>query len=296
MQRYLILTLLFWLLLPLPALPQWPGGGWAPLQPNMSHPLLRGLQHWWRAVPLSVGGTRLYDLVPGTLDHGTLTNMGYSSTSGWGPSTHLGGYAQINFDGSDDYVVTPVNSGYTTGTLPVGLCLWTLFATGQSGWDTVITDGGSVDKGVTVHMITSQVLEFDVRDSANLAITTRTSATLALQTWYHLCVTYGGTQNLADMHIWLNGVPAALTPIQNDTLGTMPNQAWSLGARSDGGNIQIGSGDSYMVFGRLLTDADVAGLYAQEIRGVPDLLPPVPALGAAPVALSAHGQFFPFFH
>src|SRR5262249_38246338 len=71
--------------------------------PDFGHNLLRDIVLWARATPGFAFGDRLFDLTA-SRNHGTLTNMGFTSTSGWSGTDRFGGHAQVNFDGTDDYV------------------------------------------------------------------------------------------------------------------------------------------------------------------------------------------------
>ena len=110
------------------------------VRPDMENPLLQKLQHWWMGLPDQTGGLTLFDLVPGSLDHGTLNNMtGLSSTSGWSPATHPGGYMQVNVDGVNDFVSTPDLSGLTTAS-PFSLCAWVYVAATTGAYQTLISN------------------------------------------------------------------------------------------------------------------------------------------------------------
>lgn len=76
-------------------------------------PLNRGLVSWYLAVPnrMGYGTTVMRDLCK--RNNGTLTNMAFpgTSTSGWGTTTRRGGWGEVRFDGSDDWVnCGPVSS------------------------------------------------------------------------------------------------------------------------------------------------------------------------------------------
>lgn len=80
---------------------------------NDECPLNQGLVAWWMALPGLAGGRFLYDLRG--LNPGTLTNMTTVGTSGWGPTTRPGGFGEVRFDGSNDYILASDSS------LPSGL-------------------------------------------------------------------------------------------------------------------------------------------------------------------------------
>lgn len=79
---------------------------------NRSSPLTRGLVSWWSALPKYMGGSRFVDLCG--RNHGTLTSM--DPPSDWLPSSHQGGFGCLDFDGTNDYVATPVSTTLTAAT------------------------------------------------------------------------------------------------------------------------------------------------------------------------------------
>jgi len=299
MQRYRILTLLLWLLLwlllPRPALPQWPGGGWGPPVPNLAHPLLRNLQHWWRAVPGLMGGTTLYDLMPGTLDHGTFTNMGYSSTSGWSPTTHVGGVGQVNFDGTDDYVQTPNPAG-VTNTTPFTLCTWGLMTATTSEATVLGNSTAATYSGVNFYIGYGNTNPVFLLANTGASVLLQIGATTAigLNTWAHECAIYDGSQVIGGLTLYRNGVVDPSSVQGNSGMGAFPDNAWRLGASTNAVTHLQGALDSVMVWGRMLGASEIAALYSQEIRGVPDLLLTVPSVAGVPAAGNP-AQFFPFF-
>lgn len=89
---------------------------------DWSAPLNRGLSAWYLHLPGYDAGKQLIDLCGRA--QGLLTNMAFPSTlaSGRNRSLRQGGYAQLNFDGTDDYVdcgTVPGLNGASKATLAV---------------------------------------------------------------------------------------------------------------------------------------------------------------------------------
>src|SRR4051794_33812532 len=79
---------------------------------NPDHPLNRERRAWWIVVPGTDGGRQIFDLMG--FNHGTLTNM-TTAGSGWGGTARRGGYGNLLFDGSNDYVALGSRVGPTGG-------------------------------------------------------------------------------------------------------------------------------------------------------------------------------------
>jgi Concanavalin A-like lectin/glucanases superfamily len=269
---------------------------------NMAHPLLRGLQYWWRGVPGLTGSVWLIDLV--AYNYGTLLNMGYGTTSGWSPSTRPGGYAQINFDGADDSIATTDPAGVTPST-PFTLCLWAIMTGTPSAVisSLMVTMSDSEFNGVDWRFG-----EFDSRPqleinadgavtSAKIQVTA--GAALATQAWYHLCATYDGSQTTAGMQLYANGAVLPTAVVTDTGFGAFANNPWRIGSNTQtppNDEFQ-GSMDSIMVWSRALPDTDIAALYRLSAQGDRDLLTGAPGVVASsPAVPSARGGLFPFLN
>ena len=74
-------------------------------QPVADHPLNDGLVSWWLAIPNHTSGTATWRDLCGKND-GTLTNFVNVDTA-WKTQGQPGGFGALDFDGTNDYVVTP---------------------------------------------------------------------------------------------------------------------------------------------------------------------------------------------
>src|SRR5262245_45607740 len=185
-----------------------PLGQGSPMPLNRAYPLLRSVKTWWRGVPGLAFGDKLYDLLPGSLNHGVLTGMGFSTTSGWSPATHPGGYAQVNFNGTSDYVETTQAAGFTQST-PFTICLWARATATQTRMN-LIQNCTAGD----FNCIDLRFGDGDLRPDFSILVNgsatggkikTQAGSALALNTWYHLCATYDGSQAAAGMALYRNG-------------------------------------------------------------------------------------------
>jgi Concanavalin A-like lectin/glucanases superfamily len=269
---------------------------------NLTHPLLRGLKSWWRGVPGLTGSVWLIDLV--AYNYGTILDMGYSTTSGWSPSTRPGGYAQLNFDGADDCIATTDPAGVTPST-PFTLCLWaimtgtpsaatsSLMATmSDSEFNGVIWRFGDFDSRPQLGILSDgAVNEIKVQVTAGAA--------LAAQTWYHLCATYDGSQTAAGVFLYANGALLPTAVVTDTGFGAFANNPWRIGSNTQTpvNDEFTGSMDSIMVWSRALPETDIAALYRLSAQGDRDLLTGAPGVVASsPAAPSARGGLFPFLN
>jgi Concanavalin A-like lectin/glucanases superfamily len=264
--------------------------------PDVSDLLLRGLVSWWRGVPGFTGGASMYDITP-TRNNGTLTNMGFTSTSGWTISTRPGGTGQVSFDGVDDYVLIGDLPMYdfpdSTFSVEVSfrataqgyLVARRTAASGGGGWFLRLDSPG---------ILTARIVTASNTVAANNSTVT---ATLTNGAWYHAIVvfttnTISSSSNVVT--IYLNGVVDQGTPTPPADVYTPCNGGANcpvvFGVISDQGpgTWLTGSIDQVRIWNRPLSDGEIAALYAQWQRGDASLvsLPPtvMPAQTAAGVA------------
>jgi len=304
MKRYIIFTLLLWLLLPLPALPQWPGPGWTPLVPDLTQPLLRNLVHWWRPVPGLIGGNTFYDLVPGTLTHLTLTNMGYSAASGWNGATRRTSLAQLTFDGTNDYATGGTQNTFTTDTQPLSMCVWLKAANIQTGTQLVVgaIDGSNYQIGIGFfYAVGGSNPVFTIGDTNADAQTIRWSGGSWPYTpglWEHWCVVHTGA-GTPGMAMYYNGDGQSVTSLLNAAFFyPYPVTPWNIGAGccATPGWYFNGAVDEVLVWSRALSALEVRRVYETTQTGsVAFFTNPLPSVMNAPAAAGNPAQFMPFF-
>ena len=271
MKRLAVLLLLL-LLLPL--------GSAAQLRPDLAHPLARGLVGWWRAVPGFTGGATWYDLMPAAR-HGTLTNM-TGTASGWSATDRPGGYAQVNFDGVDDYVTVGTSTDFqfanatftVTGWVKASNCatntcyLVNKRHLGNGSWFLRIDTGGT---------LTARIDGLSGTAGARTTVT----STWADGQWRHFAaVITTDTTTIANnaVSVYTNGILDNGTFSQSDVYnpGTVPV---AFGVEADNQASPLtGAMNDIRIYDRGLSASEVAALYAQSVRGDPDLLPGVPLM------------------
>jgi hypothetical protein len=260
-----------------------------------------GLQHWWRAAPGLTGSLKYYNLVT-RLNDGILTNMGYSTLSGWSATTRPGGYMQVNFDGTDDYADTSVPAGMTASS-PYTLCAWVsptnsssvsmILGTAPEG---TLGDDFNAYNGIWFLLRSLQVEHNLVLDPDNQR-SIRSTASVPLNAWAQVCATHDGTASVTGMGIWINGASAATSTITNlGTVTAITDRPWRIGADRNTTPVDWWSGslDNLMVWTRALTAAEMADVYQRTLSGQDDPRAVPPLLVAAPAG-GAQGSFLPFF-
>jgi len=289
------LLLITLLLLPTPA--------WSQTVPDLDHPLLKNLKTWWRGVSQLSYGDKWYDLMPGTLNNGTLTNMGFDTTTGASPASHPGGFGtvQINFDGTNDYVETTQNVGFTQ-TSPFTICLWALSTNATKARQSLIQNCAGSDFNAILTRFGDGDTKPEMSIGPNGSATQekiKATTNLSINTWYHICFTYDGSLTVAGMLIYGNGQPLAITTVVNTGFGSnFTDNPWRIGAHRSASPVDFfpGSMASILILSRALSAMEIAMLYDQERQGVPNLL----LVGQPPNLVStlmqrAFGSLLPFF-
>ncbi len=196
------------------------------------------------------------------------TGQGNTGTLTGGPTWVSGKFGNgISFDGSNDYVQTASAPGFTAST-PFSLCAWA-YSTSNSSvviMNTAIEaspydgiwfqwgGGGRQNKPV-----------FAINSTASGAEDIYVSSALSLNTWYHLCATYDGSQTVGGMKIYVNGAAASTTTNANSGFGSFPNRAFRIGTdtHTSPSDWFTGSIDDVRIYNRGLSAAEVSQLYAQ---------------------------------
>jgi hypothetical protein len=87
------------------------------------------------------------------------------------------------------------------------------------------------------------------------------STGIVLNAWKHVAVTWDGTANASNIHIYVNGVPSDGTPVNGsgppDTDATTP---LTIGNRPDLARYFNGSIDGVQVYNRILSQQEIHSL------------------------------------
>lgn len=228
---------------------------------NRQHPLNRGLVAAYKVLPMRYGGLQWLDLAGS--NHGTLTNIGASSaTSGWGATTHRGGYGEIRLDGTNDYVsIGDVPKLKFTSSFTIAQ--WFKNIGAVDAW--LVAKSESNFSYLTAYTNDNTPFQFALLVSSNgstLAI--RYSATtLSSNIWYYGVGVYDA--GATTLTVYLNGVN------DNGTLsGTVPSSIFDstnnvvIGTSSGVlGEFFGGSVDDVRMYSRALSSSEVAVLYME---------------------------------
>jgi len=281
----------------------------------LSHRLLQQLAYWWRAVPGLTHSTILYNLAPQVLPwpacspcpdtNGTLTNMGFTATSGWNATDRPGGAAHLAFDGTNDSVVTqaviagiPGNVLYTPPYYPMTLCTWVYMQaapTGTNEMHLISANKGDVPyDGPILAALTSNSYAMFYLGTGGVAGVVRSDPTvIPLQRWTHVCGTYDGNGNQNGLRLYLNGQFVAVGATTTLT-GNFTDYNIYLGNDRVTGTELNGRMDDTMVFRRGLSPGEVQQLYQASLTGYATLSPSL-SMPFALGTVGSSGSFMPFF-
>lgn len=236
---------------------------------NWLHPLNRGLIAWWLVVPGLTGGPTWIDLVrPSNGNHGVLTNMDLSAV--WSGDSPPGGWASLDFDGSDDYVDAgnDVSLDVAEFTICAGFKADSYTGTAnRNNWivGKDVSGARSYDFGVR-NVNQDILLDCQINGSTPFG---RGSTILTVDGLWHLgLVSYDG----ADLLYQLDGVDDGGGATSTDPDVTTTNVR--IGAREFIGNTEEWDGhlDSVRVWNRGLTSEEGAQYHLLSKQGYPGLL------------------------
>jgi hypothetical protein len=261
------------------------------------------------------GAARFPDLL-GVLG-GTPVNMGLGAISGWSPTSRPGGYAQLNFDGTDDYITLGINSRYDFANTTFTVMLW------------YFPNGATIDRqylvalrvgngdlcqpncgGWFIAIDTDGRIQVRILDSGNLVSLARhtLSTTHLTPGWKHIAVVFTTNTSVDtsnDFAIYINGV------LDQDVVETFSGAGYTvltgwpltLGATSDQepGSFFWGALDDVQLYNRGLSAAEITERYRAGVQGDLTALgraaPLVDATAPMTPAAAARttGSFLPFF-
>jgi len=192
-------------------------------------------------------GTSWYNLT-GSVD-GTLTN---------GPTFSPADGGELIFDGSDDYVdFGSPTSLFNPATSTMTMMGWIYIKNNQTNILIGLQESGAGSLSLGTN--SSGNVRFICRPAAGSQGTIDSSATLSLNTWYHIAMTKDTTNSISDCTLWINGSPVntASSTVNFPTATTSIRSAVYLDALTYS-NINIGS---IQVYNRALTASEVLQNY-----------------------------------
>jgi hypothetical protein len=232
---------------------------------NTSHPLARGLQAWWLALPMRFGGLTWYDLAsPG--NPGTLVNS--SSTQGWRPSLRPGGFGCGLWWASagTQAVTVPDNAALNFGSGSFTLSAWVQGTLASK--IIVAKQPSSSGLGYSLQCNATPKSQFQVSDGTNTA--TATGVTIVDGAWHHVVgVVDRGAQTIA---VYTDGVRSTTANASSVGSVTTTNQL-AIGRNSfNTNNSWSGFIDDVRLWNRALGQAEINLLRLNSLAGYPGLV------------------------
>jgi hypothetical protein len=219
---------------------------------NWRHPLNRGLVSWWLALPQWSGGLTWHDLA--RRNNGVLTN-GLT----WQPRP--GGFGSLSLDGSDDYVDVVDAPGLRLTRLTLAGWFYPRALSGYNSLAAKSTNSWSTGWGLVYNPEVSGVGFFIGPYSASGGSAWASPGVVATGAWQHLAGTYDG----ATTRFYVNGVETASATFAGPVSDQGTN--FQLGASGSGGLDANCLADDVRLWGRSLSAAEVAAVYADSRTG-----------------------------
>ena len=192
-------------------------------------------------------GTSWYNLT-GSVD-GTLTN---------GPTFSPADGGELIFDGTDDYInFGSPGSLFNPATSTMTMMGWIYVKNNQSNILIGLQESGAGSLSLGTN--SSGNVRFICRPTAGSQGTIDSSATLTLNTWYHIAMTKDTANSISDCTLWINGSPVntASSTVNFPTSTAAIRSAYYFDVNIYS-NINIGS---IQVYNRALTAAEVLQNY-----------------------------------
>lgn len=237
----------------------------SPSQPNLSHPLNRGLVGWWLAWPGYNGyGSNKWLDISGRGNHGTLTNM--SPGTDWK-------HQYLDFDGSDDYVDVAERPELRLGSGGT-IAAWVRTSDGSGSIASKITDsaGGDYNSWEFALAQGSNSVAVGKISFYNGAAWLSSGSTYHDGDWHHLAVVCNGVTT----YLYADGVEDGSGSQALPATGTTVNV--NFGTR--GGTTSIRSAfdadiRDIRISDQLLSASEINTLYSEGLNGYPNLLAPI---------------------
>jgi hypothetical protein len=200
------------------------------------------------------GTTTLRDLVGSA--NGTLTNM--DAATDWVADTDAGGVKALDFDGSNDYVITsalPIAGSITTLTV-VGWMKPTNITQIKMAW--CIGNEATGQRRGMLQRAGQLELNGFLRDYRS------NSSVLVAGAWQQVGFTINGASTATAITLYRNGAAIAGAAVAGTfgNLQAFTDTSLKLAANNSGTENWLGRLDDVRVFDQVLTDADFATLYA----------------------------------
>jgi len=225
-----------------------------------------GLVGWWTFDGKDMSAGKALDR-SGNGNTGTLVNI---STSTFYTQGKIG--QAFNFDGVDDYVGIATTSSDFERTDPFSFAVWAKWDSRTGNCRTFIGRSDNSGNRGTFFLQSNpsgcgsnaNAIQFDLESSVGHVLLTQTAAqTVSPNKWYHVVVTYDGSQVVSGVKIYINGVSSTVSQFGSNTLNASikpPTASWRIGDdyTNDWFN---GSMDDLRIYSRALSATEVSQLY-----------------------------------
>jgi len=211
--------------------------------------------------------TNVVEDFSGNAYHGTNNGASVEATA---PNSGL--VYSYNFDGANDYLtVSDVTPFAFANDDQFSVFCWVNFDSFAGGNMQIVGNqlAGSTFRGWKLRHLLSGQLEVSIRNttSGSNEISVLSSSSLSTTTWYHVGFTYDGSRTAAGTKLYINGVDASSTNIDN--LPDAPIQSGvglTVGARNGGASAFVdGSIDNVKIYSTALTAAQVLAEYTGDL-------------------------------
>jgi hypothetical protein len=172
----------------------------------------------------------------------------------------------MSFDGTDYINCGSSNSLKFQGTNAFSLSLWVKYSSNSTNYKIFSNREWSNNYAGWSVAIHSGIVRFAIQQYYNYPQNTyqevTTSNQLNTNTWYNIVVTYGGTNDINNSNIYINGADQTLSLVSNDSLPTITyNSNLNIGSVGDGNQPLNGSISNPAVWNINLTSTQVREIY-----------------------------------
>lgn len=253
---------------------------------NLTSSLTQGLLAWYLELPhINEAGTAWRNLTRRGSD-GLLTSMAtpWTATSGRGRTSRPGGYGELRFDGTNDYVSAGTVGQVLTNLPAWSVAFWVLRRTGQAGDPVLLSQGRFAVTGFYIQARAADTI-------LAIGITSSTAPPLVADTWTHLAV----VKTPGSALFYFNGRNVTAT---NNGDNVLPSTDTLLFGSYDGtANFLLGSMDDMLLAQRAWSAAEVATIYTDSRTFHPQMLQRMSLVAKAPsVGVTIPKGFFKFFN
>lgn len=172
------------------------------------------------------------------------------------------GASSFSFNGSTYLQVTDAINYKFERNEPFAVAFW-VYPSGGAGTDSLVVKSNDLTTGVGWKIFydwSTNKITFTLADGTT-GYSVTSAATFAADTWSHCTCTFDASSNRSGMKIYKDSILDA-TGTSSVISNTIESAALlSLGGESDGGSLYQGRLDDVTIFGQMITQEDITGLY-----------------------------------